>query len=434
MYVKASKLSAPCRRLLGSHDVVRAVWSVVQRQAPALPALQRKQHTPRSIANTLVELAKHLIFVRSCSMRLMLQGPGQTIARDITLHGVPQSTFRMRCARTNHLVIATPPPSSSVAAELATAISYALGSPVQLQIVDILASPVQTTSAIARPALELYESASVAGQPGMSLQPWDVSLLQLLPLRSYRAGEMVAVLASAIQSTMPSAAAAAAAMSRSALANERSSEESYVLARVVSDCAPTEGAMVYEVFVETAPWSSQTLLSSEVYSFQDAGNDASSSAPSTIADARQPDMRAQGALAPEGRGLGMSTHQRTEAEVVQPADDGSGIDAGFSQSAAPQAARRVGNTDAVKAVTQMLAAAGLPLDLDRQKLMEQFITMRDARSAVEQRLSNIQVRNGVNQAWRGNSAQGLAECSFSRQLELFVQVSWSHPGSFISLC
>jgi sacsin len=240
-------------------------------------------------------------------------------------------------------------------------------------------------------------TAQQVGTLGAPLTPSDASLLQLKPLRRYRAGELVAAsrahlaaAASAAGLTLHGLAPAAAADAAGSAAERRAaaaaqaqaqaqaqargedtpvgeatqSDDVYVYARVAANCEPRQA--VYQVPLEAGgPGETLALLSSQVYSFA-----SSASQGHGAGDDGDGDGAADGAGAGAGAGQAAAPVQSTEGRQHE-----------VGGAPVPPAARQgqqqalsgaaVGSRQLVGAVKDLLAAAGLPLDLQREELLSQ---------------------------------------------------------------
>ncbi len=267
------------------------------------------------------------------------------------------------------------------------------------------------------------EAAAAAGQLGAPLLPADRPLLLLRPLRRYVAGELVAW-----QRPVGAAEAAAAAAERRAGAaalygtqgeaglavgedgsavvgsgvggspsgagtsrgghmgshvssHVGSHVGSHVLcyACVAANSAPSEGELAYNVLLEVAPGQFEQVLSSSVFCFASAAAMTAPGAAAAAAGAAADAVGGVDAASSQGDEAGQQEQQSggtvdapapvsalSSAAVVARSGDvaGSSSSSGSSSTQQPVAAAEL-----VGAVRDMLAAAQLPLDLDRSELL-----------------------------------------------------------------
>lgn len=217
-----------------------------------------------------------------------------------------------------------------------------------------------------------------ADQIGSPLQPADLSLLQLKPLRRYMAGEVVAyqctALAPGSSGTGPSDAAAYAAEQRWAASTAAASAQSGGAGStaaaaaagydpvghsmrygcVALDGGPEDGHPVYKLSVEVRPNVVHELLSTQIYCFRAAGAGGEGRV---------------SAYGGSGAGWGVQTPAPEESLMFGGASTAAAVAAA---AAAPSYAggdpparqqSRVRSDELVGAVRGILSAAGLPLTL-----------------------------------------------------------------------
>lgn len=455
-----------CRQRLCSSDVAHAVYDAIQRQRAyrAQPSASASAaHTPRTVALTLQSLAASLAFAETCTMRLLLQPPHPHAPRDVTLGVQPQRAYSaVRCAVTGRLIIARPPPTAPLLATLAAAVSDALGCADTLLIAHLLApaSVNASTGGVQRPrpAADLFDAAALAGQPGTAVRDADVPLLQLLPLRNFCAGEIVAVCVDdtsivapvSAASRVPSGALVAAAEARQARALAASSsgagattdaaaaataaaraadsaadsaaamtaslqqhagtgtgdaaavfaqhaqqaQRRFMLARVAADASPPADAIVYSVRLETAPGTVHPYPSTCIYTFS---GDADPGAGSLSSVAHLP--RADAAAS--GRSSGAASVLQVDVPRAAAVTRGDAPVQGGDGASVVGALRVAGGhaAQAAGALAQMLSAAGLPLDLERRELVERCMDLRSEAAVSAARAQDSQVRTFASFAY-----------------------------------
>lgn len=190
---------------------------------------------------------------------------------------------------------------------------------------------------------------------GCPLTAADRALLRLRPLRHYAAGELVAVKRHppAAAAGLPSGqAAAAAAEARAAAAQagaaaqqqqQDGAADSLVYGRVAVDAAPAKGQAAYRLSVEVAPGVYETLLSTQVFCFQSGAQGAPPAA--------------------------SASHHEPSASAAAASSSAAEQDAAAAAAAAPSQQA----SELAAAVADMLNAAGMPLDLDKQQLLQRAL-------------------------------------------------------------
>ena len=286
-----------------------------------------------------------------------------------------------------------PPQGLSLSWVLAQALSRILGSPsVTLPLAPFLDAGLANGSlpdTLDLQALVLpgsydprMELACQAGQLGQPLLPSDEAAAELRPLRRFHAGEVVAIKHHDLISATSGGSGAASASALAARAAERRSTQpfpssppasessSLVYARVAASCAPQEGEVLYRVPLEADNGEGFSLLSSQVFSFthrQMEEGDAAHDPPAALVSVNS-----------------WMAVQQGESQSSQSAVEGhpSGL-----HSLAPPSA--VSSASYVSAVKDLLAAAGLPLDLDRAKLVEEATLLRETNRVQKQALGQV---------------------------------------------
>jgi sacsin len=409
--------------LLGGEPLAAAVYSVVAAHAGALPALREAARGgPRGIGTALRRLAGRLTLVRELRTRLALRGGGGGGSSgggpvaggsgsggwiDVTQPG-KERVFEFDDAPNGRWYVAAPPPGLPLSALLAAVLSRALDSPVVLPLAPLLEAGVAALreadasgggsgggggSAVGAalgglvPLLlpghdAAYEAAAAAGLPGAPLLEADARLLALQPLRHWAAGEVAAYRRSAA----PGAAAAAAAESRAGGGSGAAGGGGGGLcyARVAADAAPPPGpaAALATVPLELAPGEFGSLPASQVFCFKSGAEAEGEAAAAAAAAAAAP--AAAPAPAP-GRG----------AATAAAAPRGGGA-AAAPAAAEDGAAGAVGAPQLAAAVSDMLAAAGMPLDLEREALLSKALSA--ARDASEARAALSKARRDADEA------------------------------------
>ena len=246
---------------------------------------------------------------------------------------------------TGKLLVAQPEPHAAPADVIAAALSDVLCLPAPLPLAHLLTCPDAGLQAVAQDLIDMCVvpsgGSSTNGPVGLVVTPAHEALAQFRPLRPFREGEICAwrppapVLA-------PAEAARAAALARATAGGQPAAVQQAALCyvRVVADAAVTPGAVVYPVTVETAPGETRALLSTEVMSFRGSA----------------------AAGASHGEEATVMEHSAASAQA--------------SPIGTPPPQPVLQASDAARAVRDLLAAADLPLDLDRDTLLQKTLDMQ----------------------------------------------------------
>lgn len=386
--------------------------------------------------------------------------------------GAGSRVYEFSCARTGRLYLAVPPPGLPASWLLAQALSRELGSPaVTLPLQPFLeralgsAAPAGDDGGdgaaatgvgeedLLQPLLlpggydPALERAGQAGQVGAPLLESDRRLLQLRPLKRYCAGDLVAVRRSDLAAAAaeagitgagaPAAAAqdAASAAAAAALARATAGDgtgaagtagatagatavpaEDMVYARVAAACGPQGDETLHWVLLDAGTGRGDTLrlLSSQVFSFRSnagggPGDEAGPQGPQQLQQPQQQD--AGGARQPGASGGSSSSGGPTAPSSSTTGNTAAAAGAqqpDATAATAATAAPRVGSQQLVSAVKDLLSAAGLPLDLEREQLLQQATTLREALASAQRGLSQAQAQaasehaeaEAVRQEWQ----------------------------------
>jgi sacsin len=266
------------------------------------------------------------------------------------------------------LLIAQPEGHLSPAETIVAALSDVLRLPAPLPLAHLLTCPDDSLPAVARDMCDTCvvstarDASSTADcMPGHAVIPAHEALVQCKPLKPFCAGELCAWRPPAAV-VPPAEAARAAALERAAGRQANVHQQAplrYV--RVVSDASVGNNAVLHNVIVEIAPGETRTLLSTELLSFRSTGADGCDNHD-------------------ESRGGGADAVSSEATPSSAPAQMNGGI--------APQAA--VSATDAARAVRDLLAAANLPLDLDKEEMLRQTLDMQAKLKLAESQASEAQ--------------------------------------------
>ncbi|KAL6189694.1 hypothetical protein ACLB2K_036097 [Fragaria x ananassa] len=240
--------------------------------------------------------------------------------------------------RTNTcILVSEPPPYISVFDVIAIVVSLVLGSPTPLPIGSLFICPGGSETAIidllklCSDKQEMEATSGSNGLVGKELLPQDVRQVQFHPLRPFYTGEIVAW--------------------------RSQNGEKLKYGRVPEDVRPSAGQALYRFKVETSLGLMQPLLSSHVFSFKSVAM-GSESLPMSMDDAHTID------------------HSRTCIDM--PETSGSGK----SRASQPQAGKDlqyglVSPAELVQAVQEMLSAAGIYMDVEKQSLLQKTLTLQE---------------------------------------------------------
>ncbi|CBI27138.3 unnamed protein product, partial [Vitis vinifera] len=334
---------ASIRQKLLSRSLQAAVWTVINSVSSYMPASNHL--TLEKTQSSLEYVAEKLQFVHCLHTHFLLH-PKLLDITSAAKESIPEwkNEFQHRTlyfinrSRTCFF-IAEPPAYISVYDVIAAVVSHVLGSPTPLPIGSLFQCPDGSETAVVnilklcsdkRETEPMDGSSSLVGK---EILPQDALHVQLHPLRPFYRGEIVAW--------------------------QSRNGDKLKYGRVPEDVRPSSGQALYRFKVETAPGVTETLLSSQVFSFRSISmdNQASSSATllesnSTVIENRMhTDM-------PESSGRG-----RTRYDQLPP---GKELQYG-----------RVSAAELVQAVHEMLCSAGINMDVEKQSLLQTTLTLQE---------------------------------------------------------
>ncbi|PRQ41414.1 putative transcription factor C2H2 family [Rosa chinensis] len=330
------------REKLLSKSLQSAVWTVVNSMASYIPAI--KHLTVETIQNLLESVAEKLQFVKCLHTRFLLLPHSVDIthaAKDSIIpewvNGSMHQTLYFINRTNTCILVSEPPPYISVFDVIAIVVSLVLGSPTPLPIGSLFVCPGGSETAIVdllklcSDKQEMEATSGSNGLVGKELLPQDVHQVQFHPLRPFYAGEIVAW--------------------------RSQNGEKLKYGRVPEDVRPSAGQALYRFKVETSLGFMQPLLSSHVFSFKGVAM-GSETLPVSMDDVRTMD------------------HSRTRIDM--PETSGSGK----SRASQPQAGKdlqygRVSPAELVQAVQEMLSAAGIYMDVEKQSLLQKTLTLQE---------------------------------------------------------
>lgn len=328
------------REKLLSRSFQGAVWTLVNRIAGYLPGINNMDLG--TIHSSLESIADKLQFVKCLHTRFWLLSRSQDITFVSKDSVIPEWENESR-HRTLYFVnkskgcilVAEPPTYISVLDVVATVVSQVLGSPIPLPIGSLFSCPEGSDAAIIdilklhsdkREEIETTSNNLI----GKEIMPQDALQVQLHPLRPFYRGEIVAW--------------------------RTQDGEKLKYGRVPEDVRPSAGQALYRFKVETVPGKTESLLSSQVFSFRSVSMENSVSS----------------AVLPEDNPV--ITDNRTHNEMPESSERGR---TKFSQPIKELQYGRVSAAELVQAVNEMLSAAGINMDVKKQSLLQQTITLQE---------------------------------------------------------
>lgn len=257
------------RDKLLSKSFLEALWFIVNSSADRTPLLESL--TLEHLQSSLHCISKKLQFVQHIHTRFLLLPRLLDITRRGNFFIIPEWEGAATRHRTTHFVdksrarilAAEPPSYMSIYDILAAIVSQVLGSPTVLPIGPLFSCPPGSEKAIVR-VLRMGSEGNAAKSEsrngisiGEELLPQDALQVQFHPLRPFYAGEIVAW-------------------------RLGKDGEKLKYGKVPENVRPSAGQALYRFSVETASGKTQTLLSSQVFSFRSVSMaDASSSSQKT---------------------------------------------------------------------------------------------------------------------------------------------------------
>jgi sacsin len=330
---------AGIRHKLQSPSFHSAVWSVFTSLATDIPAFDNSSE--ENIKRQLEFVAEKLQFVRSIRTCFLLLPKSIDITRVSKDSIIPewdggskhQALYFVHRSK-SLMLIAEPPTYVSVTDLVAIVVSHVLGSPIPLPIGSLFLCPEGAETALVN-TLKLCsderETDRVGGRNGLlgkEILPQDAVQVQFHPLRPFYRGEIVAW--------------------------RSQNGEKLKYGRVPEDVRPSAGQALYRFNVETSSGVTHPILSSHIFSFKSIsfGDEASSSGN-------------EHTVSENGAGIDPSertTSQRSsqQHETVKELQHG-----------------RVTAGELVQAVHEMLSAAGINMDVEKQTLLRTTLTLHE---------------------------------------------------------
>ncbi|KAG8066703.1 hypothetical protein GUJ93_ZPchr0004g39583 [Zizania palustris] len=316
-------------------DALRIVMIGVANHFPSFEALNLAR-----IGSVLEDISQNLQFVQCLHTRFVLLPMLLDVTRSNHHPPFPEwssnGKHRSICfvnKSTGDILIAEPPSFLTIHDVIAIVVSHRLGAPIILPVASIFACPDGTEKEVLK-ILHLATDVGISkreerynGSLGAELLSQDARQVQFLPLRPFYNGEIVAW---------------------------KTGKEGGKLryGRVPEDVRPSAGQALYRFPVETAAGETCMLLSSQVYSFKSVSMADLSSAPLQL-DSRR--------VAGGGQDFSpINTGTEAAEDVV------AGLEYG-----------KVSSTELVQAVHDMLSAAGVRMDAEKETLLQTTLSLQD---------------------------------------------------------
>ncbi|KDP43312.1 hypothetical protein JCGZ_24233 [Jatropha curcas] len=327
------------REKLSSRSFQSAVWTLVNSLAGYVPTTD--DLSLETIQKLLEFVAENLTFVKFLHTRFMFLPKYLDITVISKNSVIPEwegeskhrSLYFVNRSETS-ILVAEPPACIPVLDVVAIVVSQVLGFPAPLPIGSLFLCPEGCETGILN-ILKLHsdkkELESTSNKlVGKEIQPADALQVQLHPLRPFYRGEIIAW--------------------------RTQDRQKLKYGRVPEDVKPSAGQALYRFKVETAPGVVEPLLSSQVFSFKSIsmGNEASLAA--------LPDYSHAVVV------------QRTTVEVPESSTKAK---TKSYQGGSELQYGRVSAAELVQAVHEMLSAAGINIDEEKQSLLQRTITLQE---------------------------------------------------------
>ncbi|XP_010245479.1 PREDICTED: sacsin [Nelumbo nucifera] len=336
------------REKLLSRSFQVAVWTIGNCIAGNMPAFEGL--TLERVQNLLESIADKLQFVQCLRTRFLLLPKSLDITRVNKKPIIPEwenepghRTLQFVNQSKTCILVAEPPHYISIFDVIAVVVSQVLSSPIPLPIGPLLSCPQDSEKAIVGTMKLGYEQGEIEPKfghnwlLGKDLLPQDAHQVQFHPLRPFYAGEIVAW-------------------------RTGKDGEKLKYGRVPEDARPSAGQALYRFKVETVPGITEPLLSSQIFSFR-AISTANESSMSPSTDARHVDME-----------------NKMDVEVLKGAERHV---AGPSQQSKELQYGRVSAAELVQAVHDMLSAAGINMDVEKQSLLQTTLNLQEQLKEVQ---------------------------------------------------
>ncbi|KAK7407784.1 hypothetical protein VNO78_09866 [Psophocarpus tetragonolobus] len=335
-----SVLLVNVKQKLSSKSLQAAVWTIVNSMHSYVPAFNA--FSLDAIESLLNNTAEKLQFVKCLKTKFLLLPNLVDVTRagkDFTIpewknDSAHRTLYFMNQSR-SCILVAEPPTYISLSDLISIIVSQVLGSPIILPIGSLFGCPegseieVVNVLKLCSDKKEVEPIKGGTNTVGKEILSQDARLVQFHPLRPFYSGEIVAW---------------------------RSQHgEKLKYGKVSEDVRPSAGQALYRLKIEVAPGDTQIFLSSHVFSFK------SVSASSPLKESSVHDSPVLGSNGPhvdfpESSGRGESFTQ------VQPVREQSG---------------KVSAAELVQAVDEILSAAGIKMDVEKQALLQRTINLQE---------------------------------------------------------
>eukprot|EP00897_Mesotaenium_endlicherianum_P007203 jgi/Mesen1/6510/ME000332S05518 len=429
--IQEKPLSAVAQHL-ASAQLQDAVWAVVEEHAKVVLPLKGLSHD--AVMQTLSRGAGGLKFVRNLHTRFLLL-PSRI---DITIRA---RTSSLPHSKRSFIYVAEPPSHVPLSGLLASVVSRLLGSPLVLPLGALLECPpgsellVRRTLRLGLPgsmsnsdqemtpgtaAGQACGLAATSGIPGMDVLTADLAIIQCHPLRPLHAGEVVVWRVDSsseegwgfVWGTVDSDRRDRGhRWQGSSSESSGSSGKQLKYGRVVQDVKAPAGQALYRMQVETGPGEVWLLPSSAIFFFK-ASMVATASTTAAAAASLPSTSEASSSCSPGeegprgGNSMGQLSDQTPSGSNGQAATSAADRVVTPGMLAAPAAG--VPAAEVAQAVRDMLAAAGIPVDLAQMDLLQKTLALQEQVAAVDGELSSERLRantatqeaDGVRTAWQ----------------------------------
>ncbi|XP_020275406.1 sacsin [Asparagus officinalis] len=325
-----------------SKSLQDAVWILINSLTNHFPSF--KGMASSQIQNLLGHIAKTLQFVQCLYTRFILLPKYQDVTRTTKGSVIPEwegsrkhRTVHFIDKSKSRILVADLPSYMSIYDVIAVVVSQVLEAPATLPIGPLFACPNGSEKAILN-ALKLGSERGVSKHEGRNqtlvgkeLFPQDALLVQFLPMRPFYTGEIVAW-------------------------KTGRDGEKLRYGRVPEDVRPTAGQALYRFPVEIAHAETHVLLSTQVFSFRSVSMEDEASTSFTQVENE-------------------AIIDNTMSHIQETED-------GVNRKQAHQVANelqygRVSSTELVQAVHDMLSAAGINMDVEKQTLIRTTLTLQE---------------------------------------------------------
>ncbi|XP_075490038.1 uncharacterized protein LOC142528761 isoform X2 [Primulina tabacum] len=329
---------AVIRQKLNNQSFQAALWRVLSSIARfssgfSPPVLETVQESLESIAERLKFVrflyTRFLLLPKSLNITLIAKKSGIPEWEDVSKHKALYFVDRFKTC----ILIAEPTKYIAVTDVIAAAVSHILDSPVPLPIGSLFVCPEYTETAVLDilkffPHIRETEFQGGSNLLGKEILPQDAIQVQFNPLRPFYEGEIVAW--------------------------KSSDGERLKYGRVPENVRPSVGQALYRFMLETSPGMIVPLLSSNIFSFK---NISYSSEFSSATMQESEHMIRDKSMPETSGGVRSRSFQRQPVQDLQQG--------------------RVSAAEFVQAVHEMLFAAGINLDIEKQSLLQTALTLQE---------------------------------------------------------